>query len=43
MIEVQSLTRHYGKTAAVEDVSFTIGNHEIVGLLGHKALAKRPS
>ncbi len=40
MIEVQSLTRHYGKTAAVEDVSFTIGNHEIVGLLGHNGAGK---
>ena len=35
MIEVQSLTRHYGRTAAVQDVSFNIGNHEIVGLLGY--------
>ena len=24
MIEVQSLTRHYGKTAAVDNVSFSI-------------------
>ncbi len=40
MIEVQSLTRHYGKITAVEDVSFTIGNHEIVGLLGHNGAGK---
>jgi ABC-2 type transport system ATP-binding protein len=40
MIEVQSLSRHYGRTAAVEDVSFTIGNHEIVGLLGHNGAGK---
>jgi len=40
MIEVQSLTRHYGKTAAVDDVSFHIGNHEIVGLLGHNGAGK---
>ena len=40
MIEVQSLTRHYGKTVAVEDVSFHIGNHEIVGLLGHNGAGK---
>jgi ABC-2 type transport system ATP-binding protein len=40
MIEVQSLTRHFGKTAAVEDVSFTIGDHEIVGLLGHNGAGK---
>jgi len=40
MIEVQSLTRDYGKTVAVEDVSFHIGNHEIVGLLGHNGAGK---
>jgi ABC-2 type transport system ATP-binding protein len=40
MIEVKSLTRHYGKTAAVENVSFSIGNHEIVGLLGHNGAGK---
>ncbi len=40
MIEVQSLTRYYGKTAAVNDVSFKIGNHEIVGLLGHNGAGK---
>jgi ABC-2 type transport system ATP-binding protein len=40
MIEVQSLTRHYGKTTAVEDVSFSIDDHEIVGLLGHNGAGK---
>lgn len=40
MIEVQSLTRHYGKTAAVDDVTFTIGKNEIVGLLGHNGAGK---
>jgi ABC-2 type transport system ATP-binding protein len=40
MIEVQSLTRHYGKTVAVKDVSFHIGDHEIVGLLGHNGAGK---
>ena len=40
MIEVQSLTRFYGKTAAVQDVTFTIGSHEIVGLLGHNGAGK---
>ncbi|MEZ5570467.1 MAG: ABC transporter ATP-binding protein [Halioglobus sp.] len=40
MIEVQSLTRHYGKTIAVEDVSFSIGKPEIVGLLGHNGAGK---
>ena len=40
MIEVKSLTRHFGKTAAVEDVTFSIGNNEIVGLLGHNGAGK---
>lgn len=40
MIEVQSLTRHYGKTTAVDDVSFRIDNNEIVGLLGHNGAGK---
>lgn len=40
MIEVHSLTRHYGKTPAVDDVSFHIGDNEIVGLLGHNGAGK---
>ncbi len=40
MIEVQSLTRLYGATTAVKNVSFTIGDHEIVGLLGHNGAGK---
>ena len=40
MIEVQSLTRCYGKTIAVDDVSFHISDNEIVGLLGHNGAGK---
>jgi ABC-2 type transport system ATP-binding protein len=40
MIKVQSLTRRYGKNLAVDGVSFTIGNGEIVGLLGHNGAGK---
>lgn len=40
MIEAQSLTRHFGKTTAVKDVSFRIDDHEIVGLLGHNGAGK---
>ena len=40
MIKVHSLTRLYGKTTAVDDVSFQIGNNEIVGLLGHNGAGK---
>ena len=40
MIEVKSLTRCYGKTTAVDDVSFQIEQNEIVGLLGHNGAGK---
>ena len=40
MIQVEGLTRYYGDTAAVDDVSFEIGGGEIVGLLGHNGAGK---
>ena len=40
MIEVNALTRRYGNTTAVDDVSFHIGGNEIVGLLGHNGAGK---
>ncbi|MCB1854118.1 MAG: ABC transporter ATP-binding protein [Halieaceae bacterium] len=40
MIEAQSLTRYYDRTVAVEDVSFSIGDNQIVGLLGHNGAGK---
>jgi ABC-2 type transport system ATP-binding protein len=40
MIEVKHLSRRYGATIAVEDVSFTIGGNEVVGLLGHNGAGK---
>jgi len=40
MIEVTGLSRHYGAVAAVDNVSFTIGTSEIVGLLGHNGAGK---
>ena len=40
MIDAEGLTRRYGETLAVNDVSFTIGKGEIVGLLGHNGAGK---
>ncbi len=40
MIEVNSLSRHYGKLAAVDRLSFVIGRNEVVGLLGHNGAGK---
>ncbi|MBT8419624.1 MAG: ABC transporter ATP-binding protein [Gammaproteobacteria bacterium] len=40
MIEVQNLTRRYGNLVAVADVSFRIGQGEVVGLLGHNGAGK---
>ena len=40
MIEADSLTRHYGKFTAVDQLSFTIGQNEVVGLLGHNGAGK---
>jgi ABC-2 type transport system ATP-binding protein len=40
MIEVDSLSRRYGSVTAVDQVSFTIGTNEVVGLLGHNGAGK---
>lgn len=40
MIQVDHLTRRYGAFTAVDDVSFTIGRGEVVGLLGHNGAGK---
>lgn len=40
MIEVQNLVRTYGDFVAVRDVSFSIRQGEIVGLLGHNGAGK---
>ena len=40
MIDVQNLTRTYGPLRAVDNVTFTIGPGEIVGLLGHNGAGK---
>lgn len=40
MIEVESLSRNYGSTPAVDNVTFSIGANEVVGLLGHNGAGK---
>ncbi len=40
MIDVRDLTRFYGPNAAVEEVSFSIENREIVGFLGLNGAGK---
>ena len=34
MIEVKNLSKHYGAKKAVDDISFTVKDGEIVGFLG---------
>jgi ABC-2 type transport system ATP-binding protein len=40
VIKVSGVTRRYGAFTAVDDVSFSIGHGEIVGLLGHNGAGK---
>ncbi len=40
MITISNLTRRYGEFTAVDDVSFTIADGEVVGLLGHNGAGK---
>jgi len=40
MISVERISRMYGDFIAVDEVSFTIGRGEIVGLLGHNGAGK---
>jgi len=40
MLSVENISRSYGEFKAVDDVSFSIGGGEIVGLLGHNGAGK---
>lgn len=40
MVEVKNLTKRYGKTTAVDDISFTVENGEVLGFLGPNGAGK---
>jgi len=40
MLDVSNLNRSYGSFKAVEDVNFSVGSGEIIGLLGHNGAGK---
>jgi ABC-2 type transport system ATP-binding protein len=40
VIEVEGLTKRYGRATAVDDISFTVGKGEIFGLLGPNGAGK---
>lgn len=39
-VEVEHLSKHYGRVRAVDDVSFTVAEHAITGLLGRNGAGK---
>ncbi|MFO7598213.1 MAG: ABC transporter ATP-binding protein [Candidatus Desulfacyla sp.] len=40
MIEVNHLSKYFGETGAVNDISFTVGRGEVLGFLGPNAAGK---
>ena len=40
MITIENLTKYYGKNRAVNDISFTINDNEVLGFLGPNGAGK---
>jgi len=40
MVEIKNLTKYYGSHPAVLDISFTVGDHEVLGFLGPNGAGK---
>lgn len=40
MVEIKNLTKYYGTHPAVQDLSFTVGDHEVLGFLGPNGAGK---
>lgn len=40
MVEIKNLTKYYGTHPAVQDISFTVGDHEVLGFLGPNGAGK---
>ena len=40
MIEVRGISKQYGNKTAIEDVTFTVENGQILGLLGRNGAGK---
>ena len=41
LLEIDNLTKHFGGLAAVDGLSFGVGQGEIVGLIGLPGMIKR--
>lgn len=40
MVEIKNLTKYYGTHPAVKDITFTVGDHEVLGFLGPNGAGK---